>query len=176
MKNTNSELLKKIYAVVEHDGGNENEKTNARRILNKLMREHGLTDADLQGVCIETHTFKYKNDWERRLLIQVITKITNKKESYKYKNTATKIIIKKIGVDCTKAQALEIMFLFNFYNKLWQEEKEMFFVAFIQKHHLFCNSSSGNGKKLSDEEVERLLMMMECMQDKSPLKQVEHHI
>jgi len=84
MDNAKSELIKKLYEMVNHDNGNDNEKANAQRILNKLMRESGITEVDLQGLDESEHIFKYNTKRDRLLLFQIIVKVTNLRKYHSY--------------------------------------------------------------------------------------------
>ena len=72
------------------------------------------------------------------------------------------------------AQKAEIEFLFSFYVRLWEKEKEALLQAFFQKHRIFGNLKEGeSGKELSGEELEKMYALMHGLSDEQPLKQLE---
>lgn len=42
------------------------------------------------------------------------------------------------AADCTPAEKVEIEYLFDFYKRLWEKEKDAFLAAYIQKHRIFA--------------------------------------
>ena len=62
--------LRKIAALA--DRGFMGEATMARQILEKKLREYGLTVDDLYKDAKKVRTFRYQNELERRLLIQIL--------------------------------------------------------------------------------------------------------
>lgn len=80
----------------------------------------------------------------------------------------------QLGVRCTAAQKAEIEFLFSFYIRVWEKEREALLQAFIQKHRIFGNLKDGEKPtELSEEETERLYAFMRGLSDEQPLKQLE---
>lgn len=106
------EKIKKIKALADRGVGGE--KMNAQATLERLMQEHGITEADLELEKVETEWFTYHDELERRILGQVIYSVTGK-QPFGCVGAETGRKRKKRGADCTAAQRLEIEFNYNFF-------------------------------------------------------------
>lgn len=158
----NLELLKKLKELAEHGVGGE--KDNAQRLLEKLMKKYGVEKEDLSDDTLENHDFRYHNEYEMKLLNQVMYKVATGRRRYHYK--FGKGSRTTYGCTCTKAEALRIQIEYEFYLALLKEEQEMFFFAFIQKHRIFDTKAVAT-TKLDEETERRMRAMMNGMQDKS---------
>lgn len=74
-----------------------------------------------------------------------------------------------LGADCTKAERVEIEFLFDFYTRLWERERRALLGAFIQKHRIFTVSDNTPPSEISKEELEKMLALMEGLSDEKPV-------
>ena len=134
--NNKAELLKKLKALV--DRGIDGEKVNAEKKLKELMRKYDISENELIEDKITTVAFKYHGKEQRRLLVQIIYKVTNCTDFYTYHSINSGRKSKtSLGADVTAAQKIEIEFLFDFYAKQYEKERSNFLEAFIQKHKLF---------------------------------------
>jgi len=172
MKNK-TDLLLKLQALAERGIGGEQE--NAAALLEHLMEKCGISEEQLgEEVIIETE-FKYWGDLQLRLLKQIIYKVTGALDfySFRYGHSGRKCR-SSLGARCTKAQKIEIEFLFDFCNTLWVREQEAFFSAYIQRHRLYADTPvEGGGKKqISDEEYQKMQQLMSGMDDASPLRRL----
>ena len=166
--NGNKELLKKIKALAE--GGTGGEKENAEALLNKLIKKYNISYDEIDDDIVETAEFKYRDKQQKNLLIQVIYKVTNEAgRSWTYKNVRDTIF-----ADVTKAQRIEIEWLYDWYKRQWIKERDSFFSAFIQKHRIFGQLKDGqSAQELSDEELLKMLQMADSMEDVSPTLAIE---
>ena len=128
------ELLKKIQALAERGVGGE--RQNAEELLAKLMAEYGIQDADLSAEEIRLCTFRYSEEIERRLLTQVIYMITGDSPSGIY-GAETNRRRKKLDIDCTEAQRLEIEITYDFYRRALKTELDVFFKAFCRRNNMY---------------------------------------
>lgn len=94
------EKIKKIKALADRGVGGE--KTTAQATLERLMQEHGITEADLEVERVETVFFPYHDELERRILIQIIFSVTGK-PAFGCVGAASGRKRKKYGTDCTAA-------------------------------------------------------------------------
>ena len=159
------ELLKKLRALAER--GVEGEKETAERKLAQLMKKYNIEEEELSDEKLIDYDFRYKTEFEERLLWQLFYKIADNRSRYTYKyGKGSKTTY---GITCTKAEGLQIQIEYDFYRELWKEECDFFFRAFIQKHEIFWPTADGGGNQstLTKEEIMRMIMMMEGMQDKS---------
>lgn len=168
------EFLKKLKALAERGQGGE--KINAQAKLNALMKKYGITEEELDDNCKQPYEFKCKNDIEEKLLRQTIYKVTNERGSaYGFVRTRTGRHIKHLlGCDCTKAQKLEIEFLFDFYKRTFNKDLKTLLDAFIQKHRIFGELKDGEEpQQIDPEELKRLLAMQDGLSNDKPQKQIE---
>lgn len=170
------ELLKKLKALAEQGVGGE--KLNAQNKLNELMKKYNVTETELSDDLLLDCEFKYSGERERKLLIQVVYKVTNDSNAvYSFIYTATKRHCRtKLGCKATAAQKIEIDFLFDFYKKLYAKEEKVFFRAFIQKHQIFGElKEDETPTPTTEEEQMRIYALMNGLSEEQPLKQIEAH-
>lgn len=170
---TKKELLQKLKALADQGVGGE--KINAQRKLAALMRKYNISDEDISDELTQPCEFKYKGARERALLRQVIYKVTNQRNAiYGFRYTRTgRPVNNMLGCDATKAQKLEIDFLFDFYKLLYKKEEETFYSAFIQKHAIFGQLKDGeHPAAIDEEELLKMRLMQQAMSDERPLKQI----
>ena len=173
MKDIKSKL-QKIRALAESTSF-EHEKESALKMLEKLMKKHGITEGELDDEAVSMHDFKFKGKREEALLMQIIFTVINSmkcKASHSY--WQGKRVTGTLGVECTVSQKLEIEFLFNFYRKLYQQEEKRLFSAFLHKHSLFpdIDEAYTTPTAADAKELLRLAAMMRGMEDKSPQRRL----
>lgn len=171
------ELLKKLKALAEAGIGGE--KINAQKKLDELIKKYNISEEDLTDDILIDCEFTYHGKTEKRLLNQIIYKVTNERNnSYGFVYTYSERICRtKRGCRATKAQKIEIEFLFDFYKKLYKKEEELFLIAFIQKHELFGELKDGEQpQERSEEEILKLGLFASGMSDETPLKQIPEKI
>lgn len=131
-------LLEKLAAVKAlADRGVGGEKTAAEQRLRYLMQKHGITEADLEDAGVRLYWIRYKTEYERKLLYQLAYKYTGSGHAHGCVGTYTGRSRKKVGINCTPAQYIEIEADFEFYRAALAEEMELFYTAFINKNGLF---------------------------------------
>lgn len=158
------ERLRKLHALAEQ--GDAGERENAKVLLEKLMKKYNVSEASLDDGELGLHELSYKTPYERKLIHQLIYKIAPDRTMYSYKSGKGKRSI--IVLECTQAEAMQIQIEFEFYRTLWEEELELFFVAFVHKHQIFCSEerSDWGHAKIPEEDVMRMWGMAASMQDK----------
>lgn len=168
------ERLKKLRALAL--GGVGGEKEQAQAILDKLMKKYNISFDDLDEDILNNYEFEYHGKEQESLLRQTIYKVTNSKSAmwglcFTYSGRKCRT---RLGGKCTAAQKVEIEFLFDFYKRLWEKEREALFYAFIVKHKIFGDLENGEEPtELSPEEEEKLFALMRGLSDESPQKQIE---
>lgn len=169
------ELLQKLKALAEQGVGGE--KINAQRKLAALMRKYNISDEDISDEITQPCKFKYRGERERMLLVQVIYKVTNQRGAvfgFRYTQTG-RTVSNMLGCEATKAQKLEIEFLFDFYKRLYKKEEKALYMAFIQKHAIFGQLKDGEtASELDEEELLKMHLMQQAMSDEQPLKQITY--
>ena len=168
------ELLKKLKALAEQGVGGE--KLNAQKKLDALMKKYGISEEELSDDMPIECEFTFSGEREKGLLSQIIYKVTNQSgTTYRFRYTdSNRLCRTKLGCRATKAQKIEIDFLFDFYKKLYVKEEIMFYKAFVQKHKLFGELKDGEAPREIDfEELGRICALMNGMSEEQPLKQIE---
>lgn len=167
------ERLKKLYALALRGVGGEKEQAQA--ILDKLLKKYAMTLDDLDDEVIQEYDLEYHGKEQDRILMQTAYKVTDDKNAFNHLqyNHSGRACRTRLRVRCTAAQKAEIEFLFSFYVRLWEKEKEALLQAFFQKHRIFGNIKDGeSGAELSPEELLKLELMMKGLSDEQPLKQL----
>lgn len=92
-------LLKKIRALAEHGVGGEAE--NAEKLLARMMKKYGISEAELDEETRVRHDFTYHGGEEKKILRQVVYKVTG---GYTYELVYTasgRKVRTQLGADCT---------------------------------------------------------------------------
>ena len=173
------DLGKKLKALA--DRGEGGEKVNARALLEKLLKTHGLTIEDLEMELETYHDFKFKNH-QLRFFQQIASTVLGSNYSFgKYdenslkKNTYT--------VKCTHVQAIEVQAKFNFYWALYVREREanaeIFYTAFIMKQCLSpADAKPKKVENLTPEELEDFMKIFTVAETikKQDFKQTDNEL
>jgi hypothetical protein len=129
------------------------------------MVKYSVKEADLSDDKLEDHDFRFHTKYEKRILRQVMYKVNADRRQYSYRYGEGSRTT--FGITCTKAEALQIQIEYEFYVGLWYEELDFFLRAFIQKHSIFDLKPGHATSEISDEDLARLVAMMEGMKDVS---------
>lgn len=152
-------LLKKLHALAER--GDAGERETAEAALERLSKKYGIVIDELDAEAIKAFAFHFHGDDEEQLLVQTAWKVTNSLGSCSRKSN-------QLIIHCTEAQKLEIEFLFDFYKRVWEQEREMLLRAFVQKHNIYA-------KDVMYERVaniEKIRAMVKCLSDETPVRQI----
>ena len=93
-----------------------------------MMKKYGISEAELDEETRVRHDFTYHGGEEKKILKQVVYKVTG---GYTYEIVYTasgRKVRTQLGADCTPAEKVEIEYLFDFYKRLWEKEKDAFLV------------------------------------------------
>lgn len=156
------EKLRKIYELSIR--GADGERQLAASRLQELLSNHKLTLADILDTARNITPFQYKGDLEFLLLSQIVMTVTNsyKLSAYDYRKSGRRVR-NKIGYGLTKAEAVEVRQLFDYYRQEFQKEQKHFLGAFIVKNNLLPDT--GHHKKdFSEEEKQEILRISELAQ------------
>lgn len=130
--------------------GAEGEKQNAEKLLKKLMKKYNITEEDLTKEELKKHDIRFKNKWQERLISQILYMINPKRNTYKYTNRKAKISI----IELTDAEFLEWKYMYDVYCKAFEDELDIFTMAFIQKNNIFPKDED-IPKNLKEQQKER---------------------
>ena len=169
--------LKKLLALAEQ--GVQGEAENARRLLEKLCKEHGVSIEEL----LDENQLKYyrfdigRNAIYKDLFTQCFCKVAQK-VSLGYRQVSRS----QIAVEMTALQYAELASLFEWhkanFNKDLEDMKKNILLAYCRKHHLYSDvkPDNDNDRELTEEERKRLikiLFMQEGLNDNQYHKLLE---
>lgn len=160
------EFLKKVKSLAERGVGGE--KENAEVLLRKLMEKYNVTEEELSDDVESWYEIEYHGRFERDIVLQCIAKVKADAKGYKTSG--------KWNVKCTKAEFIEMNELCVFYRRALQEDLDIFLRAFIHKHDLYPETSSGPRHEPTREELEQLMKVLELvgsMPEHEYLKRIE---
>jgi hypothetical protein len=153
--------LKKLLALAKRGEGGE--KENAQRFLETLLQRHGLTLADLDDEAaprIEA-SFNYRNEMERRLLMQVVFMVLNvSKVNYRHIARGRTAIF-----SLTRAQVAEVQAFYDAYRPELHKTLERAFLAFAHTNRIY-GAERDDGSAPPDrpkEELDAIIAMMRGM-------------
>jgi hypothetical protein len=167
------EKLKKIKELVER--GVDGEAKAAREKLHILLNKYNLSIEDLEDNKVSSYKFKYVTSAELDIIIQCISKVTdNPKQVYSYYKDKKKEVFVKL----TEWQYIEATVLVKFHVALFRKELKSHLKALVSaycsKHHLFADSSTGEGGvEMTEEEIMKYLKIYRSLDDKSFQKQID---
>lgn len=165
----------KLHALAE--SGNTYEAENARAMLEKWLRQYGLTLDEILSEKEEVRwcDFKARNEVERKILFQCYFKVKNvgKLQYRKYKD--------EISFELTSYEFAEIANYYEWHRKqLTKELKALqkdFIEAYIIKHHLTAQTSGEyDDKELTPDQkahLIKILTLMRTVENKSFRKLLE---
>lgn len=172
MKRDKQELMRKVKALAEQGFGGE--KENAKKLLQKLIDQYGPLDTESETQERERHEFRYHDELERRLLLQIIHAVTDGSDIYTAKRCKT---LKILVSYCTEQEALEIETQFAFYSVHMKKELDIFFSAFCNMNNIF--PKSGGVTSIDDldkngyKRAKRMFSMMQGMEAAKLRKMIE---
>ena len=135
------EKIRKVQALANR--GADGEKKSAAALLDKLMKQYGIDEAEIAEERLEKCFFRYK----------VIYTVTGK-IPFKCVGSYSGRARKQVGIDCTAAERLEIEFSYEFYKAALEEEMERFYSAFLMKNDIFPPASK-KAEEIPAEEISR---------------------
>lgn len=164
------ELAKKLKELAERGVGGE--AVNARFMLDKLMKKHGITLDEIEEDLVSDHPIKWEYSY-LNLLAQVSASVIGEANIYsKLHNKRTHYFIR-----CTPAQFIEIEAKARFYLDAFKKEQKRHFTAFVYANNLFPTNGSKVGKdEMTPEELAELrkaLAMAENMDKHRYHKQIK---
>lgn len=178
MKSKKIEILKKLKAL--SDRGIGGEKENAQKMLDDLLVKYKISIEEVEGEEIKTFYFKAKDDIEIRLLSQIASRVRYDIEKYVITSTFAKMhrLAGRFCIECTIIEYVEIEQMFFLYKRLYAEEREIFYTAFLSANDLLARNPSNliYVKDLSDKEIQHLsraMKMSENIKKETIYKQIK---
>jgi len=147
------ETLKKLQELAVR--GVEGERDNAARKLQQLMMKYKISPEDIFIELKIDCKFKYREKWQKDLLLQIYRMVTNTTDQFHYQRQrrAYKVILK-----CTRAEFQELSFLYAEYSDDYRNKIKDFWSAYVVSNRIWAEAtaSDGNNKKYTLEEQARL--------------------
>lgn len=160
--------IKRVQALAER--GVAGEQESAAATLERLMKQYGITEADIAEERREWEWFRYKTPIERKLLLQVIYAVTGRVGSERV-GAYTGRKRKQVWIECTAAERLEIQFDYDFFREALEEEMNRFFSAFLIKNGIF----PPEGKERDELPPPREISREEALKLESLMMGMNHH-
>jgi hypothetical protein len=132
------ELAKKLKALADKGVGGE--KENAVTMLGRLMKKHNITIDMISNIDKKEFVF-YTVVERKRFLVQIVASVLGLDcDIFTYPSDSRRKK-KRIGTNCTSAEAIEIQARFDFFWKAWESELDIFYSAFIQTNKIFAKTN-----------------------------------
>lgn len=160
--------IRRVQALAER--GVAGEKESAAATLDRLMKQYGITEADIAEERRELAWFRYKTPIERKLLLQVIYAVTGRAGSGCV-GAYTGRTRKQVGIQCTAAERLEIQFDYDFFRAALEEEMGRFFSAFLIKNGIFPPEGKESEELPPSQEISR----EEALKLEALMMGMDHH-
>lgn len=160
--------IRRVQALAER--GVAGEQESAAATLDRLMKQYGITEAELEEERREMEWFRYKTPIERKLLLQVIYSVTGR-AAYGCVGKYTGRKRKKVGIECTAAERLEIQFDYDFFREALEEEMDRFYSAFLIKNGIF----PPEGKERDELPPPREISREEALKLEALMMGMDHH-
>ena len=147
--------IKKLQTLAERGVGGE--KETAQRMLDKMLKENGITTLkELENEEYEYTLFSYNGKHEIKLLRQCMYKVMGADSDRTPYRTKGKR--QKLGIYCTPSQKIEIELEFDFYRNVFYEELQTFMDAFIQAQDIFPPDAPQGDGELTEDDIKMLFM------------------
>jgi hypothetical protein len=168
------ELAKKLKALA--DRGEGGERLTAENMLQKLLKKHDISIAEIEGESTEIEMISISKKYEFISHI-IIQSVVGECPFYSFTNKDTgKNLSSKTGVKCTKAEFIEIQAKLDFYYKVFETELHYFEIAFLHKNNIepktFNPENDDRRKQLSYEESQKIRLISGGIDEHPFLKQI----
>lgn len=150
--------LRKLAALAERGIGGEAE--NARRLMEQICREHGVSIDEILNV-EERKRYRFeigRHKIDMNIFMQCYSRVTGEKSMSYYRESRS-----AISVEMTAYQYAEISSLFEWHKQNFQRDVEsqmdILFQAYCSKHRLFSERSDDDPDEelnLTPEDIRRL--------------------
>lgn len=165
----NESKLRKLLALATNGVGGE--RDNAQAKLDQLLKENGLTIANLLDEHTDLVWFKWKRvPFGRELLNQVAGSVVGRERTFWRTRDKRQVL----GVEVTPEERLEIELRYEIYVESLKKELKTAYSAFVHVNEIFPPESDDDGpsEPLSEEDLERLLHFMGGMEKTPVHKQI----
>lgn len=153
------DLLAKI-AALRKGAKTEGERRAAEAAARRIADRYGVPEETaLEGEEPAWHEIKYRTKRDRSLLLQVAASVMTIADLEGYFDYAARCLC----LLATAAEAAEVEYRYEYYRRLYVDEEEVLYGAFLQKHRIF--PPDGGTSDADDDRTMRILMMARCLSD-----------
>lgn len=142
------DLAKKLHALSQRGIGGE--KSNAQRMLGRLMEQHGISWHDVNQPVRVERVYKYTSKTHRHLIGQVIVSV------WAEARVTVITAYKELFADLSAAEHVEVLLKIDHYWKLYQQEQDLFLEAFIRRNDLVRHIDHTNSRIPTAAEIQRM--------------------
>ena len=172
------EKLRKIKALAENGVGGE--VIAAQEALDRLLKEHGLTLEDISDEQSRYYEFKYSNEREMALMMQVLVHLFGSK-SHVFRTGRFVKKGKVVFLEMTKLEYIDFKNMWEYYRREWKKYmekglKEML-SAYVLKFNLYDitpNPEDKPSERPDFSTIMRIRMMSEGIDADPYAKMIEH--
>lgn len=172
------EKLRKIKALAENGVGGE--VVAAQEALDRLLKEHGLTLEDISDEQSRYYEFKYSNEREMALMMQVLVRLFGSK-SHVFRTGRFVKKSKVVLLDMTKLEYIDFKNMWDYYRREWKKYlekglKEML-SAYVLKFDLYDitpNPEDKPSERPDFSTIMRIRMMSEGIDADPYTKMIEN--
>lgn len=148
------ELAKKLHALAER--GENHERENAADKLQRLMDKYNISFDDIDSDKLQEFELLYPGI-DKKFVVQIIANVCGKKVPLWSDGTKRKAFL----IECSHTDFLLIQAKIEFFWKVYQEELEIFYHAFLQKNGLTVKSNVDS--ELTPEEFNKIKLVLSMM-------------
>ena len=165
MDNKLKSLISKLQNMIK--GGTPNEIEVARNKLEQLVIKYNIDLTELDSEELVELSISFHNIYEKKILAQVIHKVTNTIDNVYSKvrgyGSRSQLIVKRI----TPSQKYEIEVLYDYYKELMYSEIDTLMYAFICKHRIYGDTDDDDSDTSTKDQqfLARVYQMMDSLQD-----------
>jgi len=155
--------LRAIRALMDDRAATNGERAAAAAMYEKLLRTHGLTEQAVLETKTSILRFEAVNEAERKLLLQVVSKVTNNLElSYwdrnPYDSRNPRKSSRYLWFELTPLNAKEVALLYAHYRKELADEMKKLVSAFILANDIYPDKSDSDGSTVMTPEKRQELL------------------
>lgn len=158
------ELAKKLHSLAQKGVGGE--RDNAVRMLELLLKKHGISMEDIEGERIVRFDYTISKG-DQKFFTQVVSSVFGKDFTLYHATKGSPRGKKIMAFYSTHSQFIEVVSKFEFYLKRYTDDLETFYSAFIQKNALYAKPDENDeteSEPLSEDQSKKLWKMMRMME------------
>lgn len=149
MSDISSKLLK-MKALIDAPELTDSQRVNTKSKYEELLSKYGVDPPDND---LEYHWFRYKSEYDKRLLCQLIFMITGSTSVYR------RTRIKEVASECTEFEASQIWYYYEYYREFLYKELDTTYSAFCLTNRLVPDGTTRVQATLKESNIDMDIMM-----------------